>query len=280
MSSNLISCVRFSPPDFDANRRRFAVSFHRRCAMGATFVSFSTRSEREGRRLAHKQIETEPIFRRQSLTSVTIQKPSLASPVWSPSSMEARDSVCAVCIESSLSRKHRTDAESTMPQKKKCDTPQSACEPVCSMFVLRARVCARRSQCAVCVCVYIIKINKIFDVFIQELKHVSLVGFPSHFTHQKRLDERTRRRRGQRRKGRCCHKRQQRSGKMCIQHTQTSQEQRQRQHQCLCRCSPTTRTVNNTRSDTSHTQHVQRRVSQRFDERIWKIRQKEKEKKK
>lgn len=42
---------------------------------------------------------------------------------------------------------------------------------------------------AVCVCVYIIKINKIFDVFIQELKHVSLVGFPSHLNHQKRLDE-------------------------------------------------------------------------------------------
>lgn len=39
------------------------------------------------------------------------------------------------------------------------------------------------------VCAYIIKINKIFDVFIQELKHVSLVGFRSHFNHQKRLDE-------------------------------------------------------------------------------------------
>lgn len=38
-------------------------------------------------------------------------------------------------------------------------------------------------------CAYIIKINKIFDVFIQELKHVSLVGFRSHFNHQKRLDE-------------------------------------------------------------------------------------------
>lgn len=33
--------------------------------------------------------------------------------------------------------------------------------------------------------IYIIKINKIFDVFVQELKHVSLVRLFSHFKHQK-----------------------------------------------------------------------------------------------
>lgn len=37
--------------------------------------------------------------------------------------------------------------------------------------------------------IYIIKINKIFDVFVQELKHVSLVRLLSHSKHQKQLDE-------------------------------------------------------------------------------------------